>query len=61
MATNRSVERPALSAAETQLARVASEGCARNPHLQTLVEAAGRDAGRDLSDAVHLLCGLHGH
>lgn len=61
MATNRSVERPALSAADTQLARVASEGCARHPHLHNLVEAAGRDAGRDLSDAVHLLCGLHGH
>jgi len=61
MATNRSAERPALSAADTQLARVASEGCARHPHLQILVEAAGRDAGRDLSDAVHLLCGLHGH
>jgi hypothetical protein len=61
MATNRSVERPALSAADIQLARVASEGCARHPHLQSLVEAAGRDAGRDLSDAVHLLCGLHGH
>jgi hypothetical protein len=29
--------------------------------LQRLVEASGRDAGRDLSDAVHLLCSLHGH
>jgi hypothetical protein len=61
MAINRSAERQALSAAETQLARVASEGCARHPHLQSLVEASGRDAGRDLSDAVHLLCSLHGH
>jgi hypothetical protein len=61
MATIRSVERPALSAADTQLARVASDGCSRHPHLHNLVEAAGRDAGRDLSDAVHLLCGLHGH
>jgi hypothetical protein len=60
MATIRSLERPALSAADTQLARVASQGCARHPHLHNLVEAAGRDAGRDLSDAVHLLCGLHG-
>ena len=61
MAITRSAERQALSAAETQLARVASEGCARHPHLQSLVEASGRDAGRDLSDAVHLLCSLHGH
>jgi uncharacterized protein DUF6975 len=61
MATNRSAERPAISAADTQLARVASDGCARHPHVQILVEAVGRDAGRDLSDAVHLLCGLHGH
>lgn len=61
MAINRSAERAALSVAETQLARVASEGCARHPHLQSLVEASGRDAGRDLSDAVHLLCSLHGH
>jgi hypothetical protein len=61
MPINRSAERPALSAAGTQLARVASEGCARHRHLQRLVEASGRDAGRDLSDAVHLLCSLHGH
>ena len=61
MAINRSAERQALSTAEIQLARVASEGCARHPHLQSLVEAAGRDAGRDLSDAVDLLCSLHGH
>ena len=61
MAINRSAERAALSVAEIQLARVASEGCARHPHLQALVEASGRDAGRDLSDAVHLLCSLHGH
>lgn len=61
MAINSAAERPAPSAAETQLARVASEGCARHPHLNSLVEASGRDAGRDLSDAVHLLCSLHGH
>jgi len=61
MPTNRSAERLALSVAGTQLARVASEGCARHRHLQRLVEASGRDAGRDLSDAVHLLCSLHGH
>jgi len=61
MPINRSAERPALSVAGTQLARVASDGCARHRHLQHLVEASGRDAGRDLSDTVHLLCSLHGH
>jgi hypothetical protein len=60
MATNRSVDRKSVSVAETQLARVAGDGCARHPHLNALLEAAGRDAGRDLSDAVHLLCSLHG-
>ena len=61
MPINRSAERPALSVAGAQLARVASDGCARHKHLQRLVEASGRDAGRDLSDAVHMLCSLHGH
>ena len=61
MPINRSAERPALSVAGAQLARVASDGCARHKHLQRLVEASGRDAGRDVSDAVHLLCSLHGH
>lgn len=61
MAIDRSAERAVSSAADGQLARVASAGCARHPHLQRLVEATGRDSGRDLADAVHLLCSLHGH
>ncbi|MBW0007057.1 MAG: hypothetical protein JO335_05005 [Sphingomonas sp.] len=28
--------------------------------MNTLLEASGRHAGRDLADAVHLLCSLHG-
>ena len=60
MAINRSVGRQPASVAETQLARVAGEGCARHPHLSALLEASGPDTGRDLSDAVHLLCSLHG-
>jgi len=60
MAINRSVDRKSVSVAETQLARVAGEGCARHPHLNALLEAGGPHAGRDLSDAVHLLCNLHG-
>ena len=60
MAINRSVGRQPASVAETQLARVAGEGCARHRHLSALLEASGPHTGRDLSDAVHLLCSLHG-
>src|SRR3954465_15682594 len=60
MATNRSVGQRSVSVAETQLARVASEGCGRHSYLNSLLEASGRHSGRDLADAVHLLCSLHG-
>jgi hypothetical protein len=60
MANNRSVDRVPVSVAEAQLARVAGDGCARHPHLNFLLESAGRHTGRDLSDAVHLLCSMHG-
>ena len=61
MAVNRSVGHHAVSVAEAQLARVAGEGCARHAYLNSLLEASGRQSGRDLADAVHLLCSLHGH
>ena len=60
MAVNRSVDQKPVSVAEVQLARVAGEGCARHSHLNSLLEATGPHSGRDLSDAVHLLCSLHG-
>lgn len=60
MAINRSVESAPFSVAEAQLARVAVDGCARHPYLTALLEASGPHAGRDLADAVHLLCSLHG-
>src|SRR5438128_11699940 len=60
MAVNRSVGVKPVSVAEPQLARVAGEGCARHPHLNALLEAAGPQSARDLADAVHLLCSLHG-
>ena len=60
MAINRSVEVKPVSVAQAHLARVAGEGCARHPHLTTLLEASGPHSGRDLADAVHLLCNLHG-
>jgi hypothetical protein len=61
MAINRSVGQQAVSVAQAQLARIAGEGCARHPYLNVLLETSGRHAGRDLADAVHLLCSLHGH
>jgi len=63
MVVNRSVGQQvshAVSVAEAQLARVAGEGCARHSYLSALLESSGRHSGRDLADAVHLLCHLHG-
>ena len=60
MAVNRSVGQHQVSVAEAQLARVAGMGSARHSHLHALLEASGRHSGRDLADAVHLLCSLHG-
>ena len=60
MAVNRAANHKPVSVATAQLARVAGEGCARHPHVAALLEAAGPHSGRDLADAVHLLCNLHG-
>jgi hypothetical protein len=60
MALNRSVEPKSVSVAEAQLARVATDGCGRHSYLSALLESAGPNSGRDLADAVHLLCSLHG-
>ena len=61
MAINRSAEQKPVSVAAAQLARVAGEGSARHSHLSALLEGAGRHSGRNMADAVHLLCSLHGH
>jgi hypothetical protein len=60
MAISRSVNKQPVSVAEAQLVRVAGDGCARHPHLNGLLESSGPHASRDLADAVHLLCNLHG-
>lgn len=60
MAMNRSVDQRLVSVAESQLARIAGDGCARHQHLNSLLEATGPHSGRDLADAIHLLCSLHG-
>jgi hypothetical protein len=60
MASSQSVDRQTVNVAAAHLARVSGHGCARHPHLIALVEGAGPNSGRDLADAIHLLCGLHG-
>ena len=60
MASSRSLDREPAGVAQAHLARVNDSGCARHPHLHALVEESGPHSGRDLADAVHLLCGLHG-
>ena len=61
MAINGFVEKSAVSAAEAQLGRVGAEGCVRHAYLAALTEAAGPNSARDIADAVHLLCSVHGH
>jgi hypothetical protein len=60
MAVNRFVDRSAVSVAEAHLARVAEDGSARHKHLSSLLDGTGADAARNLADAIHLLCSLHG-
>jgi len=60
MAISPSLGANPVGVAEAQLARVAADGTARHPHLNALLETSGPNSGRDLADAVHLLCSLHG-
>ena len=60
MAIQRSLDEQAVSIATAQLARVAGGGSGRHPYLLRLLEGSRPHSGRDLADAVHLLCSLHG-
>lgn len=60
MGMNRTVDRQPVSVAEAHLVRVAETGCSRHPHITALLDSSGPNAARDLADAVHLLCSLHG-
>lgn len=60
MAINQANGRPAHSAADAQLARVAGDGVAAHPWLAALRHGGGPHLARDLTDAVHLLCQLYG-
>ena len=48
------------SVADAHFARLAVDGCVGHPHLAAMIGASGAAASRDLSDAVHLLCAIHG-
>jgi hypothetical protein len=61
MAINRFVDRQTVSAAEAHIARVAEAGSARHAFLSALIDASGPHAARDIADAMHLLCSIHGH
>jgi hypothetical protein len=50
----------ALGAAHAQLLRIADDGSARHSYLNNLFDCSGPHAGRDLADAIHLLCHVHG-
>ena len=54
------VEGQRASVVEAQVSRVAAEGSSTHAHLTALLSATGPAASRDLSDAVHLLCAVHG-
>ena len=60
MAVNRFVDRTTVSVAEAHHARVADDGSARHKHVAALLDSSGHEAIRNLADAVHLLCSVHG-
>src|SRR5687768_8568078 len=60
MAIKQALDRTAMTAAQTQLARVEAEGCVDHPHRLALIVASGPNSARDLADCVHLYCSLYG-
>lgn len=60
MAINQAVDRSAITAAEAQLARVASQGSTEHAYRLSLLSANGINSARDLADAVHLFCSVYG-
>lgn len=60
MASNTASGQRSVSLVEAHFARVAGEGSARHSHAVTLATSTAPGASRDLADAVHLLCAVHG-
>lgn len=53
-------ERPLPTVANAHAARIAAAGSGRHPYAEDLGKAVSSTQPRDLDDAVHLLCALHG-
>ncbi len=60
MASMPAVSNPGPGIVAAQLARVADEGSGRHSYRDALVCASGPSSARDLADAVHLMCAIHG-
>lgn len=60
VAISRNEDPRSESFAEALLAQVERFGLAAHFHLRALITSSGSEATRNLADAVHLLCGLHG-
>ena len=60
MAIKAAVERQMVSVVEAQLARVDAGRSSSHHHFAVLLTATGAAASRDLADAIHLLCAIHG-
>lgn len=60
MAINTASGQRSVGLVEAHVARVAGEGCARHPYAIALAASNAPHASRDLADAIHLLCAIHG-
>lgn len=60
MAASPVATRNVTSLVEAQFARVSAEGSANHPHRTALLASSGPSTARNLADAVHLLCSVHG-
>ena len=60
MGTGVALEGRTGTVVEAHLARVDAAGSFRHRHLEAMLTATGALASRDLADAVHLLCAVHG-
>ena len=60
MTSNAAIGRTSIGVVGAHLARIADEGSATHPHAVSLAGASSPGTTRDLADAVHLLCAVHG-
>jgi len=60
MAGEAALNRQTTGVAETQLARIAADGCGSHEYAQALRATTSSSTARNLADAVHLLCQIYG-